>query len=219
MILDFISNKMVLSVLAVLLIIALYNNGIIGNKGKNDRLELEIKHVPIKEPVVEIKMAAGGKMVFELLPEYAPETVQNFVNLAHAGFYDGLTFHRIVEDFMIQGGDPKGNGTGRSYKTVKGEFAENGFEQNTLKHTKGVISMARDSHPDSASCQFFIVHGDEVPSLDGSYAAFGRLVAGEETLDRIAQTPVKNNPDMKEVSRPREPVIIEKITVYERSEY
>lgn len=216
--LDFITNKLVLSLLAILFVIALYNNGFIGNKGSKDTRNLEIKPVSIKDPIVEIEMATGGTMVFELLPEYAPETVQNFVNLAHAGFYDGLTFHRIVEGFMIQGGDPKGNGTGQFKDTIKGEFAENGFVQNTLKHTKGVISMARNSHPDSASCQFFIVHGD-APSLDGSYAAFGKMIEGEEILDAIAKTPVKNNASMGEVSKPKEPVVVEKISVFENNEY
>lgn len=215
---DIINNKLILILLFILFLIALYNNGIIGNKGSKDVRKLEITQVPIKDPIVEIKITTGGKMVFELLPEYAPETVQNFVNLAHAGFYDGLTFHRIVEDFMIQGGDPRGNGTGSSKKTIKGEFAENGFTQNTLKHTKGILSMARSSHPDSASCQFFIIHGD-APTLDGSYAAFGRMIEGEETLDEIASTPVKNNPNMGEVSKPRNPVVIEKISVFEKSEY
>ncbi|KJS84157.1 MAG: peptidylprolyl isomerase [Peptococcaceae bacterium BICA1-8] len=164
-------------------------------------------------PKVHIEMEDGGKMVLELYPEYAPETVKNFVVLAKAGFYDGLKFHRIVKGFMIQGGDPKGDGTGGSDKNIKGEFAENDFKQNTLNHTKGVISMARSNAPNSASSQFFIVHGDAT-SLDGKYAAFGKLIEGEEILDRIADTPVEANPNMmQEVSLPKVPVVIKKITV------
>lgn len=215
---DIINNKLVLILISILFLIALYNNGIIGNKGNKANKDLEIENVEIKEPIVEIKMADGGKMVLELYPQYAPETVQNFVNLAHAGFYDGLTFHRIVEGFMIQGGDPKGNGTGGSGHNIKGEFSENGFKQNTLKHTRGIISMARSGNPNSASSQFFIIHQD-APALDGSYAAFGKLIEGEKVLDKIAQTPVKPSASMGEVSKPKEPVVIEKISVFEKSKY
>ncbi|WP_066503343.1 peptidylprolyl isomerase [Abyssisolibacter fermentans] len=165
-----------------------------------------------KTTTVQIEMQDGGKMVFELYPEYAPETVENFLELAKAGFYDGLKFHRIVKDFMIQGGDPKGDGTGGADKNIKGEFASNGFKQNTLKHTKGVISMARSADPNSASSQFFIMHGDGF-FLDGDYAAFGKLIEGEETLDKIAETPVIYNPLMGEKSKPTVDVIIKKVTV------
>ncbi|PYG88255.1 peptidylprolyl isomerase/peptidyl-prolyl cis-trans isomerase B (cyclophilin B) [Ruminiclostridium sufflavum DSM 19573] len=164
------------------------------------------------KPKVQIEMENGDKMVFELYPEFAPETVNNFVSLAESGFYDGLTFHRIIKNFMIQGGDPKGDGTGDSGKTIKGEFSGNGFEQNTLKHTKGVISMARSQDPDSASCQFFIMHGDTA-SLDGQYAAFGKLISGEDILDKIADTPVKANSLTGEESVPTETVKIKTITV------
>lgn len=163
-------------------------------------------------PQIEILMKDGSKMVFELYPEYAPETVANFIKLAQDGFYDGLKFHRIVKGFMVQGGDPNGNGTGGADKNIKGEFAQNGFAQNTLKHTKGVISMARGDNPDSASSQFFIMDGD-VPQLDGKYAAFGKMIEGEQTLDSIADTPVGINPRGGEVSVPKEDIIIDKITV------
>jgi peptidylprolyl isomerase/peptidyl-prolyl cis-trans isomerase B (cyclophilin B) len=123
-------------------------------------------------------MQDGSKMVFELYPEYAPATVENFISLAQSGFYNGLKFHRIMKGFMIQGGDPEGNGTGGSGKTIKGEFSANGFAQNTLKHTKGVISMARSSSYNSASSQFFIMHGENA-YLDGKYAAFGKLIDGK----------------------------------------
>lgn len=163
-------------------------------------------------PVIEIEMQDGSKMVLELYPEFAPETVANFVNLSKSGFYDGLKFHRIIKGFMIQGGDPDGNGTGGSENSIKGEFAKNGFSQNTLKHTKGVISMARSADPDSARSQFFIMHGDG-SFLDGNYAAFGKLIDGEDTLDKIANTPVALNPYSGEMSSPKEEVIIKKITV------
>jgi peptidyl-prolyl cis-trans isomerase B (cyclophilin B) len=165
-------------------------------------------------PRVQIEMQDGGKMVLELYPEYAPETVENFVNLAKSGFYDGLKFHRIVAGFMIQGGDPKGNGTGGSGKNITGEFAENGFSQNTLKHTKGVISMARSRDFNSASSQFFIMDG-VASHLDGSYAAFGKLIDGEATLEKIASTPVELNVNSREVSLPKEDVVIKKVTVLE----
>ncbi|RNC29096.1 MAG: putative peptidyl-prolyl cis-trans isomerase [Candidatus Dichloromethanomonas elyunquensis] len=169
-------------------------------------------------PVVQIEMQDGGKIVLELYPEYAPQTVQNFVSLAQSGFYNGLKFHRIMKGFMIQGGDPKGNGTGGSGKTIKGEFADNGFTQNTLKHAKGVISMARSSRFDSASSQFFIMDGDN-SYLDGKYAAFGKLIEGESTLDKIADTPVEPNPNspQRELSLPKIDVIVKEIKVLKNS--
>ncbi len=145
----------------------------------------------VTHPQVAVEMQDGGKMIFELYPEYAPETVANFISLARSGFYDGINFHRIDGNFMIQGGDPKGDGTGGSDKAIKGEFTENGFKKNTLSHTRGVISMARKEAFDSATSQFFImVDDDDSDTLDGKYAAFGKLIEGEETLDAIAATPV-----------------------------
>jgi peptidyl-prolyl cis-trans isomerase B (cyclophilin B) len=141
--------------------------------------------------MITITMADDSVMKLELYPDIAPKTVENFVSLAKEGFYDGLTFHRIIKGFMIQGGDPLGNGTGGSKKTIKGEFASNGVK-NDLSHTRGVISMARSKDPNSASSQFFIVHEDS-PHLDGDYAAFGKLVEGYDVLDRLAQTPVKGD--------------------------
>ena len=161
---------------------------------------------------VQIEMDNGDKMVFELYPQYAPETVNNFIKLAESGFYDGLTFHRIVKGFMIQGGDPKGDGTGGADQTIKGEFASNGFTQNTLSHTKGVISMARSQENDSASSQFFIMNNDE-PGLDGNYAAFGKLVEGEDVLDKLSNTTVQINEYTGEQSQPVEKVVIKKVTV------
>ena len=133
---------------------------------------------------VTITMEDGGIMKGELYPETAPITVENFKKLADEKFYDGLTFHRIIKGFMIQGGDPSGNGTGGPGYTIKGEFYSNGVK-NDLKHTRGVLSMARAMDPDSAGSQFFIMHQD-APHLDGSYAAFGRITEGLDVLDRIA---------------------------------
>ncbi|MEA3422562.1 MAG: peptidylprolyl isomerase [Bacillota bacterium] len=161
-----------------------------------------------------MEMEDGDIMVFELYPEFAPETVENFVGLVESGFYDGLKFHRIIEGFMIQSGDPKGNGTGGSDKTISGEFAKNNFSQNTLKHTSGVISMARSNNPDSASSQFFIMDGTAT-SLDGSYAAFGKLIEGEDTLSLIAKTEVVKNPMSGEKSLPVKDVFIKRVTLVE----
>lgn len=138
---------------------------------------------------IEIKMKDGGVMKAELYPETAPKTVENFVKLINEHFYDGLTFHRVIPGFMIQGGDPAGNGTGGPGYTIEGEFEANGFH-NDLKHVRGVLSMARAMDPNSAGSQFFIMHQD-APHLDGQYAAFGRVIEGFDELDRIAS--VKTN--------------------------
>ena len=137
---------------------------------------------------VKITMQGGGEITLELYPEIAPKTVENFKNLVEESFYDGLTFHRIIKGFMIQGGDPLGTGMGGSKNKIPGEFKLNGFN-NTLKHTRGVISMARSQNPNSASSQFFIMHED-APHLDGSYAAFGKVISGMDIVDEIASTPV-----------------------------
>ena len=139
-----------------------------------------------KKTSVEIEIENYGTIKLELDAEAAPITVKNFVKLAEDGFYDGLTFHRVVRDFMIQGGDPNGNGSGGSEETIKGEFSENGVE-NSLSHTRGAISMARsDDNMDSASSQFFIVHQDST-FLDGKYAAFGYVTEGIEVVDQIVE--------------------------------
>ncbi len=137
--------------------------------------------------MVVIEMENGAEIKIELYPDIAPITVKNFEKLVGAGFYDGLTFHRIIPGFMIQGGDPLGNGMGGSEENIKGEFAQNGFN-NPLKHERGVVSMARAYDPNSASSQFFIMHAD-APHLDGSYAAFGKVVSGIEAVDEIAAIP------------------------------
>jgi peptidyl-prolyl cis-trans isomerase B (cyclophilin B) len=137
--------------------------------------------------MVIIEMENGAKIEIELYPEVAPITVKNFEKLVSDGFYDGLIFHRVIPGFMIQGGDPLGNGMGGADEKIIGEFAANGHK-NDLKHTRGVISMARAYDPNSASSQFFIMHAD-APHLDGQYAAFGKVVSGMETVDEIASIP------------------------------
>jgi len=141
----------------------------------------------VPSPVVTITMADGGVIKLELYPQIAPNTVANFVTLVQDGFYDGLIFHRVIPGFMIQGGDPTGTGTGGPGYSIKGEFTDNGFE-NGLSHERGVISMARASDYNSAGSQFFIMH-QTVRSLDGQYAAFGRVTEGMDVVDRIANTP------------------------------
>lgn len=146
-----------------------------------------------------IEMEDGGIMSGELYPETAPISVENFEKLAKDGFYDGLTFHRVIPGFMIQGGCPKGNGTGGPGWTIKGEFKANGVE-NDLKHTRGVLSMARAMDPNSASSQFFIMHQD-APHLDGNYAAFGKITKGIEVVDEIAsvETDYRDKPLVDQV--------------------
>ena len=131
-------------------------------------------------------MENGDVIKFELYPEIAPNTVNNFISLSKKGFYDDLIFHRVISGFMIQGGDPDGRGTGGPGYSIKGEFAQNGFPNN-LKHTAGVLSMARSMMPDSAGSQFFIMHRD-APHLDGAYAAFGKVTEGMDIVDKIAMT-------------------------------
>lgn len=138
----------------------------------------------MKNPKITITMDSGKKIVAELYPDKAPNTVNNFLSLVNKGFYDGLIFHRVIEGFMIQGGDPLGKGTGGPGYSIHGEFAQNGFV-NDLRHTRGVLSMARSMMPDSAGSQFFIMHMD-APHLDGAYAAFGKVVEGMDVVDEIA---------------------------------
>ena len=145
-----------------------------------------------QNPIVTITMESGDVMKLELYPEIAPQSVNNFISLINQNFYDGLIFHRVIEDFMIQGGDPTGTGYGDdSVATIKGEFSSNNVENN-MSHTRGVISMARSNNPDSASSQFFIVHKDST-YLDGSYAAFGKVFAGLDVIDKIASVETDSN--------------------------
>ena len=153
-----------------------------------------------------------GTIEVKLDPKEAPLTCENFIELANEGFYDNLTFHRIMKGFMIQGGDPNGDGTGGSEKTVKGEFSSNGVENN-LSHERGVISMARSSDKDSASSQFFICDADD-PFLDGDYAAFGKVIKGMDVVDKIADDakPTDNNGSISKDEQP----VIETITIKEQ---
>lgn len=139
-----------------------------------------------QNPIVTFEMADGKTMKAELYPEVAPNTVNNFISLIKKGFYDGVIFHRVINGFMIQGGDPEGTGMGGPGYGIKGEFSQNGF-QNELKHTEGVLSMARSMMPDSAGSQFFIMHKTS-PHLDGAYAAFGKITEGMEAVNAIAET-------------------------------
>ena len=156
-------------------------------------------------PIVTIEMENGGKIVAELYPEYAPETVNNFVSLASKGFYDGLIFHRVISGFMIQGGDPLGTGTGGPGYCIKGEFLMNGVK-NTLSHKRGVLSMARANHPNSAGSQFFIMHADG-KFLNNQYAAFGKVTEGMDIVDAIAAT--KTGPNDRPVAEQK----MKKVTV------
>ena len=155
--------------------------------------------------MVVITMDNGKKMEIELYPEIAPETCANFEKLVRDGFYNGLTFHRVIKGFMIQGGCPKGNGMGGPGWTIRGEFAANGHK-NDLKHTKGVISMARTMDPNSAGSQFFIMH-EAAPHLDGQYAAFGKVVSGLDVVDEIA------NVRTGWADKPSQPVVMEKVEI------
>ena len=158
-----------------------------------------------KNPIVTITMRSGEVIRLELYPDVAPASVNNFVSLINKKFYDGLIFHRVIKGFMIQGGCPDGTGMGGPGYSIKGEFAQNGF-QNDLKHTEGVLSMARAMHPDSAGSQFFIMHKD-APHLDGGYAAFGKVIEGMEVVNKIAETRTDYS------DRPLEPQVIETVTV------
>ncbi len=141
----------------------------------------------MEKPTVKIEMEDGSVITAELYPETAPNTVRNFISLVSRGFYDGTIFHRVIPGFMIQGGDPEGTGAGGPGYAIKGEFTSNGF-RNDLKHTRGVLSMARTMRPDSAGSQFFIMAEDS-PHLDGEYASFGKVTEGMETVDAIVNTP------------------------------
>ncbi|MBQ1546883.1 MAG: peptidylprolyl isomerase [Lachnospiraceae bacterium] len=139
-----------------------------------------------EKPIVTIEMENGDVIKAELYPDIAPNTVKNFISLVSKGFYDGLIFHRVIKNFMLQGGDPNGTGMGGPGYSIKGEFTSNGFENNLL-HDPGVLSMARSMFPDSAGSQFFIMH-KKSPHLDGDYAAFGKVIEGMDIVDKIAET-------------------------------
>lgn len=158
-----------------------------------------------KNPIVTFMMENGDVIKAELYPDLAPNTVNNFISLIKKGFYDGLIFHRVIKNFMIQGGDPQGTGMGGPGYAIKGEFNLNGFK-NDLKHERGVLSMARSFMPDSAGSQFFIMHKDS-PHLDGEYAGFGKVIEGIDVVDKIAETKTDRQ------DRPKEDVRIKKASV------
>ena len=158
-----------------------------------------------QNPIVTFTMENGDVIKAELYPETAPNTVNNFISLINRNFYDGLIFHRVIRGFMIQGGDPEGSGMGGPGYSIKGEFSQNGVE-NDLKHEEGVLSMARSMNPDSAGSQFFVMHKHS-PHLDGSYAAFGKVIEGMEAVNRIAETRTDYS------DRPLEDQIIKSVTV------
>ena len=160
--------------------------------------------------------ASGNTIVIELDTKAAPITCENFENLVKSGFYDGLTFHRVVDDFMAQGGDPLGTGMGGSDETIKGEFSGNGVE-NPLSHTRGVISMARSMDPDSASSQFFICYTDDCKFLDGQYAAFGKVTEGMEVVDDFLKVPRSMGNDGAE-SAPNSPIVMDKVEMLDPAE-
>ena len=159
----------------------------------------------MSNPIVTITMANGDIMKAELYPDVAPNTVNNFISLVKKGFYDGLVFHRVIRGFMIQGGCPQGTGMGGPGYSIKGEFSYNGFANN-LKHTPGVLSMARAMNPNSAGSQFFIMH-ETSPHLDGQYAAFGKVTEGMDVVNKIAETTTDYS------DRPLEPQMIKSMTV------
>ena len=160
--------------------------------------------------------STGGEFVITLYPEYAPITCENFENLVSDGFYDGLIFHRVVEGFMAQGGDPQGTGMGGSKETIKGEFASNGIG-NTLSHKRGIVSMARSNKPDSASSQFFICYDDSCSFLDGNYAAFGEVTEGMEVVDDFLKVPRSLGSD-NAISSPNSPIRIKEAVMIEDDE-
>ena len=163
----------------------------------------------MSNPIATITLADGRVMKAELYPEKAPNTVNNFISLANKGFYDGKIFHRVIPGFMLQGGGYREDMSETDTPSIRGEFRANGFPQNTLKHTRGVLSMARTMVPNSASSQFFVMH-KAAPHLDGQYAGFGKVIEGDEVIDKIANVPTGNyGYYMQDV--PRTPVVIETI--------
>lgn len=180
------------------------DNGISKNQVVDENVGEDEEVVNGDLPIATIVVKGMGTIKAELYPEIAPNTVNNFIELSNKGFYDGLTFHRIIKDFMIQGGDPKGNGTGGPGYAIKGEFTSNGVENN-LKHIEGVLSMARSQSPDSAGSQFFIMT-EAAPHLDGQYASFGKVIEGMDVVDKIESVKLSGE-------KPKEKVQIESIKV------
>ena len=205
--------KKVLAVLFSLTIALL----IFASCGNGESEQTKPAEVTAEHTKLLFTMENGETFTVETYPEYAPETCANFVSLVKSGFYNGLTFHRVIKGFMAQGGDPEGNGTGGSDKNIFGEFSANGFTQNTLSHTRGVISMARSPQDNnSASSQFFICYSDDYTStLDGNYAAFGKVIDGMETIDNFLNIKMAFNSGDNNFSSPTEPIVIKTAEVIE----
>jgi len=198
-------NIIFVVIIVAVLIGILGVNNLVNKKNK----ESENINLLTGKHYVEMQIKDYGSITLELDADMAPITVTNFVNLVNEGFYNGLTFHRIIDGFMVQGGDPEGTGYGGSSKTIKGEFSANGIENNLL-HKRGVISMARNSNSyDSASSQFFIMHEDN-SDLDGLYAAFGKVIAGMDVVDKLVKVKVED--DNGTVLKENQPVITSMIT-------
>lgn len=176
--------KKIISLIAVVLL----SISLVGCQSSSNEKKEVVAKAPTSNPTAIIEMSNGKKIELELFYEKAPNTVSNFITLADSGFYNNLTFHRVIANFMIQGGDPKGTGVGGPDYSIKGEFSKNGFTKNDIKHERGVISMARSASRDSAGSQFFIMHGSS-EQLNGEYAGFGKVTQGLEVVDAIATTP------------------------------
>lgn len=206
-------KKVISLIAAILMLLSLAACGGVSNDALEPSEETTAPDSFAGDYRVQMKIKDYGTITLELDSESAPATVENFVKLAREGFYDGLTFHRIINNFMIQGGDPKGNGTGGSEQTIVGEFKSNGYNNN-LKHTRGAISMARSSAYDSASSQFFIVQADS-PHLNGEYACFGYVTSGMNIVDKICEDakPTDGNGTITASEQP----VIESVTVTEIS--
>lgn len=200
-------DKITLGIMAIAIVLILFGLRNVSFRGTSSKFNaVDESTLKDKEnPIVTINLENGDVIKIELYPKVAPNTVNNFISLINKGFYDGLTFHRVIPKFIIQGGCPKGTGTGNPGYKIKGEFAENGFE-NGLKHTQGVISMARSQENDSAGSQFFIVDADSF-HLDGKYAGFGKVLEGMDVVNKIARVDRGSN------DKPSTPQIIKKITV------
>ena len=194
-------TKILLSLVSIVMLVGCSN-------GANSKF-VEVPNEPEQLPIATIEVEGMGSMKLELYPHKAPNTVNNFITLANEGYYDGLKFHRIIEGFMAQGGCPNGDGTGGPGYSIAGEFYENGFKANDIKHTKGVISMARSTANDTAGSQFFIVT-DKASHLDGKYAAFGKVIEGLDVVDKLnkVETVLPGSNDT-----PKSDVIIKSIRV------
>ena len=208
-------KKLIVSVLAIVMSVAMVGCGS-SNVETNDNTTSDKDTTQVERPenlpIATIKVKDFGTIEAELYPDKAPNTVNNFIELANLGFYDGVIFHRVVKGFMNQGGDPEGTGMGGPGYSIKGEFADNGYEANDLKHTTGVLSMARSNKPDSAGSQFFIMAADS-PNLDGQYAAFGKVINGLDVVEAINNVTVLKNTSTGEKSTPETTIVIEEIRV------